>query len=89
MKKATSSLTNTGYEDLYDHDHFAKDQMLAIAVGKTHPTGMDRKSGRNKGKPLVGKSTLNGLELTPPDASSNATIDGIFNCRVFEFLGHA
>ena len=54
-----------GYEDLNDHDHLAKDQMLAIAVGKTDPTVMDRKSEQDKGKPLAGKSTLNRLELTP------------------------
>ena len=53
-----------GYEDLNDHDQLAKDQMLAIAVGKTDPTGMDRKSEKDKGKPLAGKSTLNRLELT-------------------------
>lgn len=60
-----------GYEDLNDHDHLAKDQMLAIAVGKSDPTGMDRKSELNKGKPLAGKSTLNRLELTPADATAN------------------
>jgi hypothetical protein len=61
-----------GYEDLNDHDHLAKDQMLAIAVGKTDPTGMDRKSEQDKGKPLAGKSTLNRLELTPADASAKS-----------------
>lgn len=60
-----------GYEDLNDHDHLAKDQMLAIAVGKSDPTGMDRKSEQDKGKPLAGKSTLNRLELTPADATAN------------------
>jgi hypothetical protein len=61
-----------GYEDLNDHDHLAKDQMLAIAVGKTDPTGMDRKSVQDKGKPLAGKSTLNRLELTPADATAQS-----------------
>ncbi len=61
-----------GYEDLNDHDELAKDQMLAIAVGKSDPTGMDRKSGLNKGKPLAGKSTLNRLELTPADATADS-----------------
>ncbi len=61
-----------GYEDLNDHDHLAKDQMLAIAVGKTDPTGMDRKSAEDKGKPLAGKSTLNRLELTPQDATAKS-----------------
>lgn len=54
-----------GYEDLNDHDQLAKDQMLAIAVGKNDPTGMDRASERDKGKLLAGNSTLNRLELTP------------------------
>lgn len=61
-----------GYEDLNDHDHLAKDQMLAVAVGKTDPTGMDRKSEQDKGKPLAGKSTLNRLELTPADATAQS-----------------
>ena len=47
-----------GYEELNDHDQLAKDQMLAIAVGKADPTGMDRISKHDKGKPLAGKSTL-------------------------------
>ncbi|NNK14563.1 MAG: IS1380 family transposase [Desulfofustis sp.] len=62
-----------GYEDLNDHDQLAKDQMLAIAVGKTDPTGMDRMSVKDKGKPLAGKSTLNRLELTSPDATAKST----------------
>ena len=61
-----------GYEDLNDHDYLAKDQMLAIVVGKTDPTGMDRKSAKDKGKPLAGKSTLNRLELTPANADSRS-----------------
>lgn len=54
-----------GYEDLCNHDELAKDRMLAVAVGKTDPTGKDRKSQQDKGKPLAGKSTLNRLELSP------------------------
>jgi len=61
-----------GYEDLNDHDQLATDKMLAIAVGKKDPTGMDRLSERDKGKPLAGKSTLNRLELTRPDATSQS-----------------
>lgn len=61
-----------GYEDLNDHDQLAKDAMLAIAVGKEDPTGQDRKSKKDKGKPLAGKSTLNRLELSSPDASENS-----------------
>ncbi len=61
-----------GYEDLNDHDQLARDQMLAIAVGKSDPTGMDRVSEKDKGKPLAGKSTLNRLELTSPDATAQS-----------------
>jgi hypothetical protein len=61
-----------GYEDHNDHDHLAKDQMPAIAVGKTGPTGMDRKSEQDKGKPPAGKSTLNRLKLTPVDATAKS-----------------
>lgn len=59
-----------GYEDLNDHDQLANDQLLAVIVGKTDPTGQARKDARNKGKPLAGKSTLNRLELTPPGADA-------------------
>ncbi len=62
-----------GYEDLNDHDHLASDKMLAVAVGRTDPTGMDRKSAKDRGKPLAGKSTLNRLELTPANATSQST----------------
>jgi len=61
-----------GYEDLNDHDQLARDQMLAIAVGKTDPTGMDRVSEKDKGKPLAGKSTLNRLKLTAPNATAKS-----------------
>ncbi len=33
-----------GYGDLNDHDLLSNDKMLTVAVGKTDPTGMDRKS---------------------------------------------
>ena len=46
--------------------------MLAIAVGKTDPTGMDRKCIKDRGKPLAGKSTLNRLERTPADATTKS-----------------
>ena len=61
-----------GYEDLNDHDQLAQDQMLAVAVGKRDPTGMDRLSEKDKGKPLAGKSTLNRLELTAPNATAKS-----------------
>ncbi len=46
--------------------------MRAVAVGTRDPTGMDRRSELNKGKPLAEKSTLNRLELTPLDAAETS-----------------
>ncbi len=46
-----------GYEDLNDH---------------VDPTGADRPRTRDRGKALAGKSTLNRLELTPPDATADS-----------------
>lgn len=61
-----------GYEDLNDHETLRVDPLLATLVGKLDPTGSDRLLFRDKGKPLAGKSTLNRLELTPPDASEKS-----------------
>jgi hypothetical protein len=52
-----------GYEDLVDHDQLRADPMLAVAVGKADPLGMDRLREEDRGKALAGKSTLNRLEL--------------------------
>lgn len=52
-----------GYEDLNDHDQFRDDAMLALAVGKDDITGASRKRRRDQGHALVGKNTLNRLEL--------------------------
>jgi hypothetical protein len=59
-----------GYEDLNDHDELSKDPLLATVVGKAEPTGKQRRSGRDRDRPLAGKSTLNRLELTAPDANA-------------------
>jgi Transposase DDE domain group 1 len=59
-----------GYEDLNDHDQLRLDPLLATLVGKLDPTGADRLRARDRGKALAGKSTLNRLELTPPDATA-------------------
>ena len=59
-----------GYEDLNDHDTLRLDPLLATLVGKTDPTGQDRLRAQDQGKPLAGKSTLNRLELTPPEATA-------------------
>jgi Transposase DDE domain group 1 len=61
-----------GYEDLNDHDTLRLDPLLATLVGKTDPTGHDRRRAQDQGKPLAGKSTLNRLELTPPDANADS-----------------
>ena len=60
-----------GYEDLNDHDRLRLDQLLAAAVGKDDPTGNDRRTKCDKGKPLAGKSTLNRLELSKPAAGKD------------------
>lgn len=51
-----------GYEDLNDHDELRTDPLLASVVGKSDPTGNDRRQEQDRGKPLAGKSTLNRLE---------------------------
>jgi hypothetical protein len=51
-----------GYEDLNDHDELRTDPLLASVVGKSDPTGSDRRQAQDRGKPLAGKSTLNRLE---------------------------
>lgn len=61
-----------GYEDLNDHDILRRDPLLAVLCNKDDPTGEDRKSERDKGKALAGKSTLNRLELTPSDATEKS-----------------
>src|SRR5438552_1920077 len=52
-----------GYEDLNDHDQLRADPMLAVAVGKADPLGLNRLREEDRGKALAGKSTLNRLEL--------------------------
>jgi hypothetical protein len=49
-----------GYEDLHDHDDLRHDPLLALLTGKTEPGTT----------PLAGKSTLNRLELTRPQAEA-------------------
>jgi len=61
-----------GYEDLNDHDTLRADPLLAALCGKRDPTGQDRLRAQDRGQALAGKSTLNRLELTPPDADAAA-----------------
>jgi Transposase DDE domain group 1 len=59
-----------GYEDLNDHDQLRSDPALAVIVGKEDPKGEHRRLEQDRGKALAGKSTLNRLELTGPEAFS-------------------
>jgi hypothetical protein len=52
-----------GYEDLNDHQELRLDPLVALAVGKEDPTGMNRINPEDRGKALAGASTLNRLEL--------------------------
>lgn len=52
-----------GYEDLNDHDTLRRDPLMAVAVGKEDPLGLDRPQERSKGSALASDSTLNRLEL--------------------------
>jgi len=67
-----------GYEDLNDHDDLRYDPLLATLVCKPDPSGNDRVRERDTGKPLAGKSTLNRLELTPPEADSSSRYKKIY-----------
>jgi Transposase DDE domain group 1 len=49
-----------GYEDLNDHEKLRRDPLLALLSGKSEPTQ----------ESLAGKSTLNRLELTLPQADA-------------------
>jgi hypothetical protein len=51
-----------GYEDLNDHDTLRHDPLLSLLTGKAEPGAT----------PLAGKSTLNRLELTRPQADIQA-----------------
>ena len=52
-----------GYEDLNDHDELRHDPVLAVLAGKLA-------AKRSDCAPLAGKSTLNRLELSRPDADA-------------------
>jgi hypothetical protein len=61
-----------GYEDLNDHDTLRSDPLLAALCGKRDVCGQERVRAQDRGCALAGKSTLNRLELTPPDATAGA-----------------
>ena len=52
-----------GYEDINDHDLLRADPLLAAMCGRADVLGQERHLTRDRGMPLAGKSTLNGLEL--------------------------
>jgi Transposase DDE domain group 1 len=60
-----------GYEDLNDHERLKNDPLLAAMCGKNDPLGRQRLRPPDRGKALAGKSTLNRLELTPPQADAS------------------
>ncbi|MGH7346367.1 MAG: IS1380 family transposase [Candidatus Rokuibacteriota bacterium] len=77
-----------GYEDLNDHDELRRDPLLATLVGKADPMGAHRLRDRDMGKALAGKSTLNRLELTRPEATAKSrykkiVLDGAAVDRLF------
>ncbi len=51
-----------GYEDLIDHDELRHDPVMAILAGKLE-------ARREDCAPVAGKSTLNRLELSRPEAT--------------------
>jgi hypothetical protein len=51
-----------GYEDLNDHDVLRHDPMFSVLAGKLE-------AGRKRCAPVAGKSTLNRLELSRPEAT--------------------
>lgn len=60
-----------GYEDLNDHDQLCRDPLLASVCGKRDVEGQNRQRRSDRGKALAGKSTLNRLELTLPQATAS------------------
>ena len=52
-----------GFEDINDHDRLRLDPLFAAACGREDLLGEQRRHLEDRGKPLVGKSTLNRLEL--------------------------
>lgn len=61
-----------GYEDLNDHSALRDDPLLAAVVGNKDPLGRDRREKKDRGHPLASPSTLNRLELTPADATTES-----------------
>jgi len=78
-----------GYEDLNDHDELRHDPMMAVLAGKLA-------ARRKDCAPVAGKSTLNRLELSRPEATryhkishDPAAIEGLFVDLFLEAHGQA
>jgi hypothetical protein len=78
-----------GYEDLNDHDQLRHDPALAVLAGKLQ-------GRRSECGPLAGKSTLNRLELSRPEATryhkvahDGAAIEQLFVIMFLEAHGRA
>src|SRR5690348_3242181 len=56
--------TALGYEDINDHERLRLDALLAVACGKTDPTGEQRVLPQFRGIALAAPCTLNRLELS-------------------------
>jgi hypothetical protein len=65
-----------GYEDVNDHDELARDPLLATVCGFDH-TGADRRTERDRGSALAGKSTLKRME------KYGVGKDGYFDCYCY------
>ncbi len=61
-----------GYEELNDHDQLRGDPLLAMLSGKADVEGRKRRRKRDRGKASAGKSTLNRLEVTSPEADEKS-----------------
>jgi len=60
-----------GYEDLNDHDELRRDTMLALLSDCRDGLDAKRSDAGDREPLLAGKSTLNRLELTAPDADAS------------------
>lgn len=76
-----------GYYDLNDHNDLLRDCLLALTLGKEDIEGEHRRRESDKGKALASASTLNRIELTPPDAGADARYKKVvYNSEKIESL---
>lgn len=67
-----------GYEDLNDHDELRTDPLLASVVGKSDPTGSDRRQEQDRGKPQCRSHNLRGTVL-----DQHTQVDKVRQPRIF------